>query len=423
MKFIVDKNNIETLTAAVEAAVASEAKVFRITVNGDLEMMPRFSDLISEVYKCLDYEKTLEIWLEDFPFCVFNDFSHDHVLNVELRMKNEECRKCKYMKLCSGFPKGYFEKYGEEEIKPITDKPIEVMIEVESRCNFQCEFCFNKISFAQHGRDIENLSFEYLKKVLENIKKAEIEIVRFTGGEPMLRPDIFELINYADGLGLKVWLNTNGSLITEEVVKKIADKIENVLIPIESCDSKEEEKITGYKNSLEKKIQAIKLLKKVKIPRVRVGTVISQKAIKNFDKFLKLILELEIDEWEFYYPVGGNIDSEKIEKLVDKIIAARKETKKEIIIANTLPFCAIKNPEKLNLISRGGIFDNGHSRVVIDPRGFVKPHYFVDKNIGDPMGIIRAWKSDYMQKLRNLEFLSEECQECNYKFKCRGKGN
>ena len=40
-------------------------------------------------------------------------------------------------------------QFGEDIVKPILDIPVEIMIEVESRCNFQCSFCFNKISFAK----------------------------------------------------------------------------------------------------------------------------------------------------------------------------------------------------------------------------------------------------------------------------------
>ncbi|PIY82331.1 MAG: heme biosynthesis protein, partial [Candidatus Omnitrophica bacterium CG_4_10_14_0_8_um_filter_44_12] len=48
--------------------------------------------------------------------------------------------------------------------------------------------------------------------MIDSIKKAKISIVRFTGGEPLLRNDIFELIKYAKSKGLKIRLNTNGSL-------------------------------------------------------------------------------------------------------------------------------------------------------------------------------------------------------------------
>ena len=58
--------------------------------------------------------------------------------------------------------------------------------------------------------------------------------------------------------------------------------------------------------------------------------------------------------------------------------------------------------------------------MVVDPRGFVKPHYFNNKNLGDLKDIMSAWDHEYMKKIRNLEFLPFGCRECSYKFKCRG---
>ncbi len=74
----------------------------------------------------------------------------------------------------------------------------------------------------------------------------------------------------------------------------------------------------------------------------------------------------------------------------------------------------------LNSFSLGAIYDDGHSRFVIDPRGFAKPHYFIDENIGDPLDPLACWHHPFMEKMRNLEFLPFECENCIYKLKCRG---
>ncbi|MDO8261332.1 MAG: radical SAM protein [Candidatus Magasanikbacteria bacterium] len=398
----------------------SQTKRLEISISNNLEEMPCFCESSPLLLPILDYEDRFEIWLKNFPFCTQPSACHDHIVVDKFGEKSEICATCKYYKICSGFPLGYLGQFGESEVKPIIDKPIEAMFEIEPNCNFDCSFCFNKISFAENGRNIKKYSTDEARNIIKKIAEAKIEILRFTGGEPLLRKDIFELIKYANELGLKVWLNTNGSLVDFETVEKIKGLVENVLIPIESFDSQEEERITGFKNSLEKKLEAVKLLKQAGIKTARVGTVAIPENIKNFEKLSELVLSLPIDEWEFYYPVGGILEKEELESLVDQILEKRKKTDKEIIIANSIPFCEIDEPQKLNLICRGALFDDGHSRLVIDPRGFVKPHYFVNKNIGEPEDIMTAWNHEYMRALRNLEFLPEKCQECRFKFKCRG---
>ena len=422
MRFDLKNSNSNALNGLAEMAKNSQVIRLDIGISNEADEMPCFCEINSLILPILDYENDFEVWIHNFPYCTQPAVCYDHIVVDNLGEKTSVCGQCKYFKLCSGFPLGYFDKYGESGVKPIADKPIEVMFEIEPSCNFSCHFCFNKISFAEQGREIKKYTTDEAKIIITKIAEAKIEIIRFTGGEPLLRKDIFELIKFAHDLGLKVWLNTNGSLVNSETVGEIKGLVENVLIPIESFDALEEEKITGFKNSLEKKLEAVKLLKHAGIKTVRVGTIAIPDNIKNFYKLSELILNLPIDEWEFYYPVGGNLEKSEIESLVDQILELRKKTEKEIIIANSIPFCKIDEPQKLNLVCRGALFDNGHSRLAIDPRGFVKPHYFVNKNIGNPEDIMSAWNHEYMRALRNLEFLPEECEGCRFKFKCRGGG-
>lgn len=377
----------------------------------------------------LDNEYLFEIWLKNFPYCFFEENVHDHILPAKIkkgRQKTKACRKCKYIKICPGFPLGFIKKSGKNFIKPIFNIPVEIMIEVESRCNFKCNFCFNEISFAKHGRAIKPLSTDLIKKTIDNICLFGVKIVRFTGGEPLLRPDIFELCKYAKAKKLEVRLNTNGSLITKTNVKQIVKYVDNILLPIESASNVEEEKITNYKNSLAIKIKAINLLKKNKMKVIRIGTVATESNINNFNKLAKKIISLPIDEWEFYRPICQSknklkeIKNKSIEKLIDCILSLRSKTDVLISFASALPLCSVKKTNGLNSVYTGAIFDEGQSRMVIDPRGFIKPHYFINKKIGKAPNIIEAWNNGYMEKIRNLFFIPSECRSCRFKFKCRG---
>jgi len=426
MKFEINQFNYKTLPKLAEFLRCNKVKKIEISLTDKVENLPYLNDMVPFVYQILDQEMYFEVWLKNFPFCVLDPEAVDHIL-LDASYKGEktkECKNCFWNNRCFGFPKGYLAKYDYKEICPMPDLPWEAMIEVTSKCNFKCKFCFNKISFAQNSRDIKEFSTAYVKKIIDNIVKTGIKIIRFTGGEPLLKKDIFELIKYSKNKGLEVRLNTNASLINQKAVNKFKGVVDNILIPIESYNNKEESKITGYKHSLKKKIKAIELLKKAKISVVRAGTVATKENILNFDKIAKLISELPLDEWEFYrpIPISGKeeLNSKLVKYFVDKLIDLRKKTEKAIFIANALPFCAIKDLNKINSVSKGALFDDGHTRLAIDPRNFVKPHYFMDKNIGEPLDILSAWQSPFMQKMRNLEYLPKQCKKCNFVFKCRG---
>lgn len=421
MRFIADRSNFKKIPAAADIAAKQDGKL-EITAGS-----AEFGAMMPAVYRALDKEGRLEVWLKGFPFCAVNERARDHILPEKRAGRGEKtaaCRRCKYFRGCAGFPAGYFEKYGDKDVLPIEDLPAEVMIEVEPKCNFDCRFCFNKISFAKRGRNIKPFSTGYVKKIIDGIAKAGVKIVRFTGGEPMLRKDIFELLRYAKNKGLETRLNTNGSLLDERSVKKLAGLVDNILIPIESHDGRTEEELCGFPGSLEKKIKAIRLLKKAGIPVVRAGSVAGRDVISNFDKLARLILSLPVDEWEFYRPASAGdqliLSGADFNELADKIFRLRSRTDKIVCIANALPFCAVQDRNKINAISSGALFDEGHSRLVVDPRGFIKPHYFIDKNLAGPLEILKAWRHPFMKKMRSLGFLPKECDNCNFRYKCRG---
>ena len=105
------------------------------------------------------------------------------------------------------------------------EKPRELCIESTTSCNCRCDFCYNQNSFAKNGRDDNGLSTAELKKIIDIVSDAGIERIRFTGGEPLLRKDIFELASYAKEKNLQTVLNTNGMLIDKQKGEKISELI------------------------------------------------------------------------------------------------------------------------------------------------------------------------------------------------------
>ena len=422
MRFKLNKDNINSLLSAAELAKRNKVKKFEIELDTNLKNLFSLSEMISFIYPVLDYEIYYQVWLKNFPFCLIDPDASDHLLeNINYQgEKTKECQGCFWSSRCPGFPQGYFEEYGNQ-VCPKKDIPEEVMIEVESKCNFNCHFCFNQISFAKKGRNIKPLSSNFIKKTIDSIAQNGIEIVKFTGGEPLLRKDIFQLMEYAKEKGLEVRLNTNCSLIDSKVAKKLSRIVDNILIPIESDNEKEESKITGLKDVLKKKIKAVELLKEEGIPVVRAGTVIIKKNIENFDKIAQLIFSLPLDDWEVYRPIPISkeniLTSKDINLLADKLINLRKDGR-FIFIANAIPFCSIKDLNKLNIVSKGALYDEGHRRLVLDPRGFIKPHYFLNENLGNDL--IKAWRSDFAQKMRGLNLIPDQCEACPFVFKCCG---
>ena len=302
--------------------------------------------------------------------------------------------------------------------------PKEIAIELTPLCNQDCDFCFNRKSFFQNTRHVGQLSTEEIKSILDDMALLGIPDVRFTGGEPLLRKDCIELMSYAKQKGLNVLLNTNATLVaTDERAKTIAQYVDSVLVSLITHDPEEESKITKMQNSMKLRLNGLDLLRKHGVPIIRMGSVTTPENIEHFEDLLKIVKDHNVDTWELFRSVGKpdephSINKEQAKVLLKKILEHDGKGV-NIRITTAIPFC-VADPEDMAKIAFGGIYDDGHVRMIIDPRGFVKPSYPNDTNLGSPFDILAAWQHPFMQSMHSGQFLPEPCQPCKFKEQCKG---
>jgi MoaA/NifB/PqqE/SkfB family radical SAM enzyme len=118
------------------------------------------------------------------------------------------------------------------------------------------------------------VKFEDAKKALIKLHKNNFGTIQITGGEPLLNPDIFHIIEYAKKLGFTIFLVTNGTLIDESAAKKLSEiGVDNVGISFHHYDKIMCEKIFGHKDVFNKLVNSVKFLKKEKIPVEALFTI------------------------------------------------------------------------------------------------------------------------------------------------------
>ncbi len=128
---------------------------------------------------------------------------------------------------CDQITPGDWLRYGQKdsgerrgEIVPAqasARKPI-VVWNITRKCNLQCVHCYNDSGM---GRTCNEISTDHAKAVIDDLAGFGVPSILFSGGEPMLRHDLFELIEYAVGKGLRTVISTNGTLIGEEKAREI----------------------------------------------------------------------------------------------------------------------------------------------------------------------------------------------------------
>jgi MoaA/NifB/PqqE/SkfB family radical SAM enzyme len=118
------------------------------------------------------------------------------------------------------------------------------------------------------------VKFEDAKKALIKLRKNNFGTIQITGGEPLLNPNVFDIIKYAKKLGFTVFLVTNGTLIDESAAKKLSEiGVDNVGISFHHYDKIMCEKIFGHKDVFNKLVNSVKFLKKEKIPVEALFTI------------------------------------------------------------------------------------------------------------------------------------------------------
>ncbi|MFP4401417.1 MAG: glycosyltransferase, partial [Candidatus Woesearchaeota archaeon] len=285
--------------------------------------------------------------------------------------------------------------------------PFEVKLEVTPMCNLDCAFCYNRNSFS---RDLPELSTEEIKSAIDKIAKHNIA-VRFSGGEPMMRKDIFDLFGYAKSKGLYVMLNTNSLLIDFENIKKFKGKIDHILLPFHELDKK----------LMIKKKNIASILKNYGV-NVQLNTVLTKDNIRDIEKFCKCAKL--IDAYWFLarpVPTKGNehpINNEDVKTVIEKLLQMKMSGKVEI---DGIPFCAY-DPEKVKLFSRGSSSCGIFNKMVMDPSGKIKPCYSINHEIGkiSENSILESWNNEFTKNIRNLKTFPEECKLCNYLYECLG---
>lgn len=170
-----------------------------------------------------------------------------------------------------------------------------LFFEVTSRCNALCDHCGSRCTASKK----DELSPEIFKKVLDNVAKnfgTRSIMLNITGGEPLIRKDLFEITAYADSLGFKWGLVTNGMLITDDVISKMREThMSTITISLDGM-KKTHEEFRHVPGSFDRIISAIEKLKKANfVEHIQVTFIATKKNISELPEVYRLLSMLKID--------------------------------------------------------------------------------------------------------------------------------
>ena len=142
----------------------------------------------------------------------------------------------------------------------IESRPLNVQWELTFKCNHLCGFCYN----APTGQ--RELTTAEIKRGLEKILELGVLYITLTGGEAMVRPDFFEICEYARRLGFALRVYSNGYLIDEEKARRLKEvDTFDMEISIHGAKAETHDRLTGIKGSFDRLIAGLGHLRKYHI--------------------------------------------------------------------------------------------------------------------------------------------------------------
>jgi len=305
--------------------------------------------------------------------------------------------------------------------------PLILSWNVTRECNMKCSHCY--INATEKKLDNE-LTTKEAKALMDQIYQVSRPLLVLCGGAPMLRSDIFELIQYGASKGLKMGLGSNGSLIDEATARKLkAAGITTVSISLDSHIPEQHDEFRGVAGAWEKAVNACKALRKHNV-LVQVNTTLTQQNYNQIDDVMSLAESIGVENFHLFFlvPTGrgakiADISPQKYEDMITKTFAKVHKHRLNVRPSCAPQFMRIAQGMGLDMRQwiRGCIAGLHYCRIY--PNGDVTPCPYLPIKLGNAKetSFKDIWfNSKVFKDLRNPDCLKGKCGSCEFRIVCGG---
>lgn len=312
--------------------------------------------------------------------------------------------------------------------------------ETTRNCNLACLHCR---ASATHGPFSGELDTQAARRLLDQIAEVGKPIVILTGGEPLLRPDIFEIARYGTDKGLRMVMAPNGTLITETTVRQMLDAgIKRISVSLDGAARKSHDRFRGVEGAFDGALRGIKLAKDAGL-EFQINTTITKTNLDEIPLIQDLAVELGAVAHHIFllvptgrgkYIVDQEITAAEYERTLNWFYDQREKTPLQLKATCAPHYYRIlrqraKQDGKpvtfkthgLDAVTRGCLGGTGFC--FVSHTGVVQPCGFLDLNCGNvtQTSFADIWKtSDVFLALRNSKKLKGKCGQCEFIKVCGG---
>ncbi len=320
-------------------------------------------------------------------------------------------------------------KGGHPGGKPEEGKPVVIAWETTRRCNLRCQHCRG----AALNCDYEGeFSTEEFYRTIDNIASFSKPMLILTGGEPMMRDDIYDIARYATDKGLRVVMAPCGHLITPETAKKMKDSgVMAISISIDGATAESHNEFRGVPQAFEKTMVGLQHAIDAGIP-FQINTTVTRLNMNDVPKIYEKALELGAKTFDLFFlvPTGRGTalrDLEVSPEQAEELLRWVAETKKTspIRVKTTCAPHVVRVKNEVGDKSRDGGCMGGKGFVFISHTGVLQPCGFFDVPCGDLRAADYDFKSLYetseiFNDLRAVEKIKGKCGQCEFLKVCSG---
>ena len=312
--------------------------------------------------------------------------------------------------------------------------------ETTRNCNLACLHCR---ASATHGPFSGELDTQAALRLLDQIAEVGKPIVILTGGEPLLRPDIFEIAQYGTNKGLRMVMAPNGTLITETTVRQMIDAgIKRISVSLDGAARESHDRFRGVEGAFDGALRGIKLAKDAGL-EFQINTTITKTNLDEIPLIQDLAVELGAIAHHIFllvptgrgkYIVDQEITAAEYERTLNWFYDQREKTPLQLKATCAPHYYRIlrqraKQDGKpvtfkthgLDAVTRGCLGGTGFC--FVSHTGVVQPCGFLDINCGNvtQASFANIWKhSDVFLALRNSKELKGKCRKCEFIKVCGG---
>ena len=320
--------------------------------------------------------------------------------------------------------------------------PLIIAWEVTRTCNLNCLHCR---AAAENKSYPNELNADQCKRLLDNIAGFSKPIIILTGGEPMLRPDIYDIASYGDSLGLRMVMAPCGALIDDDTARRLlASGIRCISISLDGATAASHDGFRRVTGAFDTAMKAIETARRNNLP-FQINTTITKHNIDELPQMMALAEKLGALTFNPFLlvPTGRGkaladqeITPEQYEQTLQWLSSRRSQTKMQlrvtcaphyqrIIRQNPSPDESEENPTPAHSQSPAAGCMGGKSFAFISHLGKVQICGFLELEAGDltqnNFDFEQIWnESELFHQIRDVRSYHGKCGYCPYRRLCGG---